>query len=714
MDDLPPPLSTQRRSITLGAVLFLTFWGVSAFAHGGGEDPRYQVLLPWQSEEISRVIGLGRSLGLRGRGETRMQEVAERPCMVGPLLGFDVADEFAFDIDETVELVLELDSATSPETLTVGYDGNGTANDHREAAVPRPREGEPSLVRLVVPLERARFAGRGSFATDLAVAAPWGQTFTLCDLRLQRSRTKPPPAAAGTLKLRIVDAARGQPTPARVGLYDSTGRMPLPGSEALSFSYFYEPVKQAPIRYGSPWPVANRYVFYVDGSYSAPLPAGDYELVVAKGLEYRIARQRFTVTPGATQSVEVKLERWTDMPAHGWYTGDAHIHITRRAEENEAILVMTTAEDLHVANLLQIGNVQTTYFEQYAWGGAGRFGAGRHLLVSGQEDPTTGHRGHTISLNLQSPVRNPDHYFLYHRAFEEAHRQGALSGYAHLSAGWFHIERGLALDVPFDIVDFVEVLQIGLLDVELWYPFLDLGFKMVPVAGSDYPYIDLPGTVRNYVQVEGPFSSQAWFDGLEAGRTFATNGPLLSLTVNGQGMGSELAVEAGTVLQIEAAATINPDIDHLARLELIIHGAVAASREVAKGAEQLALHHTVVAEHGMWIAVRAYGTYELEWNQVAAHSAPVYVSVGGDRSWKREAVAEIVTQQHAYLDALLEESLVPEDDLMYWRTADTTLARWQAQRTALARRIEEAHQRYRALAAAAAAEEPGATDERPE
>ena len=38
------------------------------------------------------------------------------------------------------------------------------------------------------------------------------------------------------------------------------------------------------------------------------------------------------------------------------------------------------AEDLHVANLLQMGNPVSTYFHQYGWGEKGRYVTGHHAL----------------------------------------------------------------------------------------------------------------------------------------------------------------------------------------------------------------------------------------------------------------------------------------------------------------------------------------------
>lgn len=663
--------------------------------HAHGDDPRFHVELPLSSGQVTRSLALGRTLGLRAPPSSGVEKVGDRTCIVGGLLGFDVADEFAFDIDERVELDLLIDTESSPERFVVAHDRAGGTQSTQEVEI--PARGS-RLQRVHVTLDRARFANRGSFGTDLGIAAVWGEgPLAICGIEIVRSHTTPAPAAAGALSLRFVDIATLAPTEVRVGLYDADGRAPLPSDSALLVEHFYEPVRMLPVRTGSLWPVENRWVFYADGSYDAELPAGSYRIVASKGLEYRIASREIEIRPGESLEVELALERWVDLPKSGWLSGDPHVHIERRAEENAAILAQMAAEDLHVSNLLRIGNVKRTWFDQYAFGMEGRYQEGGRTLVSGQEDPTTGHRGHTISLNLKRPVRDLDRYFLYHELFDEVHRQGGLSGYAHLSAGWFHIMRGLALDVPHGQVDFVEVLQIGLCDLEVWYPFLNLGYQLVPSAGSDFPYVDLPGTVRNYVDVGENATAQAWFDGLEAGRTFVTNGPLLELDINGRGMGESLDVEAGTPIRVRASARMNPDWDRLARVELVVHGEVVATVTSEGGAELLELAHDLVATGGMWIALRTYGHYTERWNTVVAHSAPVYVTVAGGSFAKPGAAEEIVPLLLAQLDELESAAIEPRDDLMFWDTSAETLERWRAQRGLLESRIEATRELYRAL-----------------
>ena len=134
--------------------------------------------------------------------------------------------------------------------------------------------------------------------------------------------------------------------------------------------------------------------------------------------------------------------------------------------------------------------------------------------------------------------------------------------------------------------------------------------------------MDLPGVVRSYVKLDGPFSVDAWFDAFRAGGLYVTNGPLLELTVDGRTLGEELHVEPGARLEVVAEAALNPDLDRLDRLELVVHGEVVAT-EPAAGRDRVALRTTLTADRSLWLAVRAFGERQAERNSTVAHSAPI-------------------------------------------------------------------------------------------
>jgi hypothetical protein len=237
-------------------------------------------------------------------------------------------------------------------------------------------------------------------------------------------------------------------------------------------------------------------------------------------------------------------------------------------------------------------------------------------------------------------------------------------------------------------VDFAEILSLHWAGTAAWFDFLNLGYKLAPSAGTDFPWGDVPGTVRNYVKLDGPFTPQAWFDGLKAGHTFVTSGPMLELSVNGQSMGSEIHLKKGESLTISATASLNPDIDALESLELIEQGTTVKTVSAKSGAPEIQLHHVVPATHGTWYVLRARGKHAT----VHALSGPVYVIVDGHSFWKAAAVPSIVGQMKRRMREVLGPR--PPDETEEWETQEADAKYWDAEQEALTERIARADALY--------------------
>lgn len=687
-----------------GAVGLLLAWAASqALAH---TNPLGLVEVEWPMPNIGRTLsgGYPDSLGLFAFPRRQLPVVSDadgRRCVAASFIALDVDEAFAFDIDETVQIELVLDGEATG-TVRLSYDRNGRSEAISE--IVRPARAEGRWRRHVMTLDRARFANRGMGGTDIALSAVGANrrrgtdepnTLSLCSVALRRTHTTPVSGGFGHVELSLIDGSSGNPTSARLGLYDASGRMPLPSNDALVVNFYDDEVRQIFLRGGTfgfpqPWPADNRHVFYADRRYRAEIPAGTYSLVAAKGPEYRIVQRQLKVEAGRRLEVEVVIPRWDDMPAKKWYSGDVHIHVERPDEStNDRLIAYLSAEDVHVSNTLEMNNLTAVHFEQYAWGIDGHYLEGDHIVVPGIEGPRTAQRGHTISLNIVEPLHRPERYFLYHEVFEEYVRQGGVSGYAHVGQEEFNGSWGLALDVPFGLIDFVEVLQGGSLYTELWYEFLNLGYQLTPAAGSDFPYYDQAGAVRSYARIEGEFTAEAWYGALENGDTFVTNGPMLTFGINGRGMGSTVRVVRGDVLNVEATARINPDIDTLDRLELVAHGEVIASVSMPDSDGTLTLRHQLTVAAGAWLAVRAYGKA-----QAIAHSAPVYVEVDGPGSWSAERAPALVETMRARLSRLVDRPIVPVNELEFWEVDDDIETLWELQRPLIRQRVVEANRLY--------------------
>ena len=116
-----------------------------------------------------------------------------------------------------------------------------------------------------------------------------------------------------------------------------------------------------------------------------------------------------------------------------------------------------------------MGNITGTHFKQPAWGTTGRYERDGVAWCPARRIREPVARGHTIHWNVERHTHfERDAFFQYHNVFERTRPGGAVTGYAH-HGELFNGQRGLALDVPFGLVDFIEVLQGGRIATETWY-----------------------------------------------------------------------------------------------------------------------------------------------------------------------------------------------------------------------------------------------------
>jgi len=467
-----------------------------------------------------------------------------------------------------------------------------------------------------------------------------------------------------SVSIRVVDATSGQRVPVRVRLQDSTGSTPrVSGAVAVSENALPIPKQAIAVMWGQDdraqgYALQPDGAFYVDGEFEAQLPPGTYTLAVSKGFEY--LHQSIPLEIRASASThEVRLARWIDMPGRGWYSSDDHIHLRRSPGDDTAIARWLAAEDVHVGNLLQMGDFWTTYFAQYAFGPDGRYEEIGRVISPGQEEPRTPEIGHTISLGASQFVRFRSDYYSFDRLFDRVHELGGVTGFAHQGMS-FHGYRGMALNTLRGKNDFLEVAQFcvpeGPLALEHYYMFLDLGIRLTALAGSDFPWCGrgpaygLPGpplaqigNARFYTYLGGPLSFARWFAALKAGHTFVTTGPMLFLTIDGRLPGDTLDVAPGTHVRIRAEALGHPTQVPLTSLEIIGQGRVLG-RADGRNAARLATELELPVDHGLWIAAKAQaGTAQV------AHTTPIYVTVNGGSFVNRDALDARLQAADAYL-----------------------------------------------------------------
>ena len=453
----------------------------------------------------------------------------------------------------------------------------------------------------------------------------------------------------GRLKLTVLSDDTGKPAPAMVRLLCRTdGQIRQPGDGIEFAPQFDKQGKASGARNANlPGPLADSF-WCVPGPFDMTLAPGTWQIGVRRGVEHDVIFEDVTIRSGETQERTFRPQRWTDMRKLGWWSGDDHVHC-RILSDTDARNLMSwvRAEGIHLANVVKMGDIYRTYFEQRGFGPDYRVVDGEHVLSPGQECPRTHDQiGHTLAMNITSMVRDTDRYFLYDEVFDKVHAQGGLSGYAHINSGIFHVHRDMTLNLPRGKVDFAEILQFNNLGTDLYYDFLNLGCKLTASAGSDVPWGGTIGEVRAYAYLgKKPFTADNWFAAFGRGRTFTSSGPMIEFRVDNALPGDEIRLKSDKKLRIRARAWGDPKRMSPVKLEIVRHGEVVRTAESSDPKRsEVALDFTVNAGHGCWIAARARAG-----EGTSAHTTPVYVVREGLRFWKFDGLDALFEKRMASL-----------------------------------------------------------------
>jgi hypothetical protein len=190
-------------------------------------------------------------------------------------------------------------------------------------------------------------------------------------------------------------------------------------------------------------------------------------------------------------------------------------------------------------------------------------------------------------------------------------------------------------DIILGKIDGVEIrdFYIPTLDtfsVTEWYRFLNLGYHLAAVGGTDKMSAGMPvGGVRTYAQIDDrDFTFENWGKAVRAGRTFTTSGPLLELKVEGQTLGAEIRLpKGGGTLDVEASALSTQPFQEL---QIVVNGAVVARETAGAGSLSTILHTQLKFEKSSWIAARCLSQLKVWFYEpvfMAAHTSPIYIQV---------------------------------------------------------------------------------------
>jgi hypothetical protein len=536
-------------------------------------------------------------------------------------------------------------------------------SDHNQGTASKGDTGTTSGAQGSGITRRRFLAGTGIILTGPAIIASCGTT--------RADRGEAQPANTTRVRIRLVDAQTGKTTPAMACITDAKSsevRLPPDGrvcGKPSSVQEFVSGVKFNPDRnwigpvrkmqgkgdnndrsyvYGDRPSIPywqEPMIYQTSGDFLIDLPAGRWRIGASHGMEYVPVGEEFEVSGQGELEKTLRFERWIDLPAKGWWSGDVHVHHpSAEPGQREFLMQYALAEDVHVVNLLEMGDHLRTEFPQAGFGQKFRVQQGNFALVSGQEDPRSTF-GHIIGLNLQAMVRDTSTYDFYDLAFRGIHAQpGALVGFAHFSWNGCDLPRGFPWFVTTGEIDFIEVLQFSMINRLDYAEYLNLGFRLTAAAGSDVPWGSTIGEVRTYVYVGDKFDVSNWFLAFKAGRTFVSNGPALEFTVDGELPGTELTRSSDSRVKIRAQALGHARIGVPTVLQVVGTDGVVKEVKGDQGATTLEFEIEHPIEHSQWLMASVVCD-----NNAVAHTTPIYVVVNRRPTWNpRQAPATIDKQ----------------------------------------------------------------------
>jgi hypothetical protein len=461
-------------------------------------------------------------------------------------------------------------------------------------------------------------------------------------------------AATSRLEGRILDDASGQPLAARVGITNLDGKfVEIRG-------------KHAHVQYlGKRW-------CYVDGAFSAEIPASGVGIEIRRGFETRPLSEAISGEgSGKPLRKDFRLRRWNNLGQKGYVNGDIHAHLPVPSEAHPQM----RAEDLNALRLLHMADKDDDLPINHCFTGKlDRQSTSGHEIFVAQEIRDF-QMGHLTLLGLTNLVTGyPDmgggmefwkcrpHWDLA-PAMRAARAQNGVVFWSHvcsLPGEQLPVALALGLVDGIELITWNDPTQFpnhwepwqwsGMSQAEfpimcaldLYYQFLNAGFRLPVGAGTDKFGEEIPlGSNRTFARVDGQAGYASWLAAVKAGRSFVSNGPLLEFEADGHGPGDVIDFQ-GT-RQVKARVTAR-SILPFNMLEIVLNGKPVGhlvktmwSNAPVDGVFSMEVQTTVELQSSGWLAARVMDNPDLRNSilprnlSVFAHTSPVYFLKDGRR-----------------------------------------------------------------------------------
>jgi hypothetical protein len=467
---------------------------------------------------------------------------------------------------------------------------------------------------------------------------------------------------------RVLDPESKRPTPVRLAFRSKEGRYipPYGHRTEINDGWFQD--------YGADVKLMDTSFAYVDGTFQVELAPGEVYVEMTKGFEHQAVRQKIEIQPGQRE-LTLEIPRFINLRTKGWVTADTHTHFL---SPTTAVLE-AQAEGLNLINLLaaQWGDLFTnvgdisygpllsadrdsmvwvgTENRQHILGHIGLEGVqGKPVFPMSADGPSEAYLGDPIWTSMAEWA-------------DVCRQRQGLAVAVH-----FPYPTGeIAADIVLGKIDAVEIwpqddpkvhhkeiMEFDTLRYLDWYHYLNCGYRLPAVAGTDKMRANMPaGTNRVYAYLgQQEFNYPNFAKAVRAGNTFATSGPLLMFHADGRPPGAEITLGAGGgTIEVTADAQCFVPIH---RLEVIFNGKVVAVQDEPAGARAIHLTEKIKVQGPGWLAARcsSQSPRTTNWNfKIAAHTSPVYVQVPGRDLFSPEAATyflQLIDGAQTYVETL--------------------------------------------------------------
>ena len=482
------------------------------------------------------------------------------------------------------------------------------------------------------------------------------------------------------VEVHIVEKGSDRPVAARLHLHGSAGEyLPPRGHHRKVNPEWFED------NYGEFVNSHNQYA-YVDGHCEVDLPFGEVFVEVKRGYEVAPLRTILEITP-ETGEVRLELDRVLHWREKGWVTADTHVHFL----SPQTALLEGAAEGVNVVNLLasQWGEMYSNVadFDGKSTLGATDFGGDGEFLVRVGTENRMQVLGHVSLLGYSGAMIHP--------LCTGGPSESAIGDAQEVTmAEWMQRcidQQGLvvmphgpnpqcerAADIVLGLVQAMEMMtfnphdqQINPYGIADWYRYLNLGYQVPVVGGSDKMMASaLLGGVRTYTHLgERAFTYENWMAAVKAGNTFVTVGPLAEMTVAGQPPGTQIALPpgGGTVDVAWRVESVSVPIE---RVEVVVGGLIADQVQVDNQLQASGTASIFVGD-STWVALRVRGSYKGEHGEIAAHTSAVQLRVDGKPPFVPGDAMKVLEQIEgaiAYVD-----TLAPRPEALRYKQLRATL-----------------------------------------